>query len=240
MRGVILAGGFGTRLRPLTYVTNKHLLPVYNKPMIYYPINTLVQAGIKDILVIVSGPHSGNFLPILKNGKEFGINHLEFAYQEEGDKGIADALSLAKDFANNDNITVILGDNTMDADYSLTQCIHNFKSGSHIFLKKVKNPEDFGTAVVENNKIKCIVEKPKTFISDLAVIGMYLFDNKVFEYIDNISPSERNQLEIVDVINQYRLANTLNYSTIDFFWQDAGTFDALYLANKYWYEKELC
>lgn len=239
MRGVILAGGLGSRLGDLTKVTNKHLLPVYSKPMIYYPIDTLVKAGVKDLIVIVSGPHSGAFLPILKNGKQFGLDHIEFAFQEKADGGIADALALAEDFADGENIAVILGDNTMDADKTVFNAISWFDGGAHIFLKQVPNPQEFGVAKLVNNRITRIVEKPKTFISNEAIIGLYLFDNMVFEYAKKCVPSERGQLEITDVLNSYLAEDNLSHDHINFFWQDAGTYENLFLANKYWNDKAL-
>lgn len=246
MRGVILAGGLGTRLGDLTQVTNKHLLPVFNKPMIYYPIETLVKAGIRELMVIVSGPHSGAFLPLLKNGKQFGLNHIEYAYQDKPDGGIADALSLAEDFADGDNIAVILGDNTMDAGDRITQSFSSFKSGARIFLKEVSHPESFGVAYFKSHsdKIAAIVEKPeknppiKAFLpSAKAVIGLYLYDSQVFDLIRKTKPSSRGQLEITSINNFYLDKKQLSHEEIDCFWQDAGTYENLILANQYWYEK---
>ena len=199
MKGVILAGGLATRLYPLTFATNKHLLPVYNKPMIFYPIQTLVKAGVTEVLVIVSGPHSGHFIQVLKNGKELGLTHLEFAYQENPKGGIADALSLAEKFANNEPITVILGDNTTDAD--ITDAITSFKTGALVFLKQVPDPQRFGVPRFDkhnSNKIVEIIEKPKIPPSNYAVTGLYVYDNKVFHYIKKCDPgfAGRNELEI--------------------------------------------
>lgn len=238
MKGVILAGGLGTRLNPLTSVTNKHLLPVYDRPMIYYPINTLVKAGVTEVLIITSGPHVGHFLGLLKNGKDFGLKHLEYAYQEKPDGGIADALSIARDFADNEPIAVILGDNTTDADVS--DAIKNFKTGGHIFLYEVPDPQRYGVAELDpkdKNKILNIIEKPKTPPSNLAVTGLYLYDNKVFSFIDSIKPSHRGELEITDVNNMYLKAGALTWSKLGGYWTDAGTFDTLYRASKYWFEK---
>lgn len=238
MKGVILAGGLGTRLYPLTYVTNKHLLPVYNRPMIFYPIQTLVNAGITEILIVTSGPHVGHFLGVLKNGKELGVKHLEYAYQEKPDGGIADALSLAKDFADNNPITVILGDNTTDADISFG--VNSFKEGAMVFLKEVSDPERYGVAFLDQKdktKIKDIIEKPKKPISNLAVIGIYIYDYQVFNYIKKIKPSPRGQLEITDVNNIYITKNQMHFSMLNGFYSDAGTFDSLYAAGKYWAEK---
>jgi glucose-1-phosphate thymidylyltransferase len=238
MKGVILAGGLGSRLSPLTNVTNKHLLPVYDKPMIYYPISTLVKAGVTEVLIITSGPHVGHFLGLLKNGKDFGLKHLEYAYQEKPDGGIADALSIARDFADNEPIAVILGDNTTDADVS--GAIKNFKTGGHIFLYEVPDPQRYGVAEFDpndKNKILNIIEKPKTPPSNLAVTGLYLYDSKVFSFIDSIEPSDRGELEITDVNNMYLKAGALSWSQLGGYWTDAGTFDTLYRASKYWFEK---
>lgn len=238
MKGVVLAGGLGTRLYPLTFATNKHLLPIYDKPMIYYPIQTLVKAGMKEILVVVSGPHSGHYLHVLKNGKDFGINHLEFAYQEKPDGGIADALSLAEDFADEKPITVILGDNTTDADIS--KPVKKFKDGALVFLKKISDPKRFGVPRFNSNdqtKIIEIIEKPKLPPSEYAVTGLYIYDNKVFDYITKCKPSRRGELEITDVNNFYIKAGRLRWAELDGYWLDAGTFDTLLLANLYWAKK---
>lgn len=237
MKGVILAGGLGTRLYPLTKVTNKHLLPVYNKPMIFYPIETLVKAGIKEILVVTGGPHCGHFMSILKNGKELGIDHLEYAYQEN-EGGIAQALSLAKDFADGDSITVILGDNTSDAD--IKEQVENFKNGALIFLKEVPDPKRFGIATFDSedkSKIVKITEKPENPDSNMAVTGVYIYDKQVFEFIDAIEPSERGELEITDVNNKYVERDQLSWGELKGYWWDAGTFDTLLEANNYWAKK---
>lgn len=239
MKGVILAGGLGTRLRPLTYVTNKHLLPVYDKPMIYYPINTLVSAGITNILIVTSGPHVGHFLGLLKNGKELGITHLEYAYQEKPDGGIADALSIAEDFTDGDSIAVILGDNTTDADIS--DSVSNFSEGAKVFLKKVPDPTRFGIAEfdsMDDSKIIKIHEKPENPPTDMAVTGLYLYDNKVFDIVKSIVPSNRGELEITDVNNAYIEKGQLGWGELNGFWADAGTFDTLFLVNKYWAERK--
>lgn len=240
MKGVVLAGGLGTRLYPLTYVTNKHLLPIFDKPMIFYPIITLVNAGIKDILIVTSGPHVGHFLGVLKNGKELGLRHLEYAYQEKPDGGIADALSLAEDFADNGPVTVILGDNTTDA--NITDDIAKFKEGALIFLKEVSDPARFGVVEFDkknNNKIVRVIEKPKDPPSNLSVTGVYVYDNKVFSYIKRVNPSGRGELEITDVNNLYLRENKLNWTMLNGYWMDAGTFESLYKAGKYWAEKKL-
>ncbi len=237
MKGVILAGGLGKRLYPLTKVTNKHLLPVYNKPMVFYPIDTLIKAGITDILVVTGGPHCGDFMSILKNGQELGIKHLEYAYQEN-EGGIADALSLAENFAEGDNITVILGDNTSDADIS--QSVANFKEGALIFLKKVPDPQRFGIVSfdpTDKTKIIKITEKPKDPDSDMAVTGVYIYDNQVFGFIKHIRPSGRGELEITDVNNKYVEKGQLRWSELEGYWWDAGTFDTLLEAQNFWAKK---
>ncbi|PIP62762.1 spore coat protein [Candidatus Roizmanbacteria bacterium CG02_land_8_20_14_3_00_36_15] len=238
MKGVVIAGGLATRLFPLTHATNKHLLPVYDKPMIFYPIQTLVQAGIKDILIIVSGPHAGHFIPVLKNGTDFGINHLEFAYQEKPDGGIADALALAEDFADNRPIVAILGDNTTDA--KISTVVKEFKDGAVVFLKKVPDPHRFGVPRFDKKDHKRIVEimeKPKKASSPYAVTGVYIYDEKVFDYIRKCKPSARGQLEITDVNNLYIKNNKLKWSELKGYWLDAGTCDTLTLANLYWAKK---
>ncbi len=240
MKGVILAGGLGTRLYPLTHATNKHLLPVFDKPMVYYPIQTLLTAGITDILIVVGGPHAGDFIKVLKNGKDFGIRHLEYAYQDSGDGGIADALRLAEDFADKQPVTVILGDNCTDADIS--EDVKNFKDGAVIFLKDVEDPARFGIATLDPSdpkKILEIVEKPQEPKSNLAVTGLYIYDNNVFSYANSIKPSARGQLEITDVNNIYIKEGNLRASKLSGFWSDAGTFDSLYRTSVYWARKSL-
>lgn len=232
-----MAGGLGTRLYPLTKVTNKHLLPIFDKPMIFYPINTLVKAGITDIMVVTGGPHCGDFLGVLKNGNELGIKHLEFAYQEN-EGGIADALRLAEDFADGGNIAVILGDNTTDCDIS--EDISGFKEGAKVFLKEVPDPERFGIPVFDgenNKKILEIIEKPGNPPNSFAVTGLYIYDNKVFDFIRKNKPSERGELEITDVNNHYAKMGILSYRKIEGFWRDAGTFETLLEANNFWAKK---
>lgn len=240
MKGVILAGGLGTRLYPLTYATNKHLLPIYNKPMVYYPITTLVNAGIKDILLVTSGPHSGHFLAVLKNGKELGIRHLEYAYQDKPDGGIANALSLAEDFADGEPISVILGDNTTDADIS--KSLRSFTGGALIFLKRVPDPERFGVPVFDKNdkaKIIEIQEKPKNPTSNFAVTGLYVYDKKVFDYIRKCDPNfaQRGELEITEVNNFYIREGKLKWTELNGYWWDAGTFETMLSAAKHWESK---
>ncbi|MEO8065743.1 MAG: sugar phosphate nucleotidyltransferase [Candidatus Doudnabacteria bacterium] len=240
MKGIILAGGLGTRLYPLTHATNKHLLPVYDKPMIYYPIRTLLRAGITNIMVVVGGPHAGDFIRVLRNGKEFGIKHLEFAYQDSGDAGIADALRLTESFADNGPVTVILGDNCTDA--NIRKEVQNFKDGALVFLKEVEDPHRFGIAKLDKtdpNRILGIEEKPKKPKSNLAVTGLYIFDNKVFKLIKKIKPSGRGQLEITDVNNLYIEDGKMRWARLEGFWSDAGTFESLYRSGVFWARKAL-
>ena len=232
MKGIVLAGGLGTRMYPLTKVTNKHLLPVYDKPMIYYPIQTLVNTGIDEILIVTGGNNAGDFLRLLGNGKEFGLKHLNYAYQE-GEGGIADALSLAEYFADGDKIIVMLGDNIIEK--NIIGPVNNFKqqeSGARILLKKVDDPCRFGVALINNTgRLTGIYEKPSLPISYLAVIGIYMYDVKVFDLIKTLSPSERGELEITDVNNFYIKENNIEYDMLDGWWTDAGTFDSLRYAS---------
>ncbi|MCL4372531.1 sugar phosphate nucleotidyltransferase [Candidatus Parvarchaeota archaeon] len=224
MKGVILAGGNGTRLYPLTKVTNKHLLPVYNKPMIYYPIERLVSAGIKDIIIVTGKENAGNFMNLLGSGKEFGAR-FHYTLQDEAG-GIAHALSLVKGFVNDDNITVILGDNIILDDIS--EYVSNFTSGARIFLKEAKDPQRFGVPEFdENQRIKRIEEKPKEPKSNYAVTGIYQYDNTVFDKISRLKPSARGELEITDVNNMYLEAGKLSHSFLKEPWLDAGTFESL-------------
>lgn len=238
MKGVITAGGLGTRLYPLTHATNKHLLPVYDQPMIFYPIQTLVAAGITEIMIITGGPHAGNFLRVLKNGKELGITHLEYAFQEN-EGGIPEALALAENFVAGDSVTVILGDNTTDTDIS--SAVKRFKDGATIFLKKVPNPQRYGVPTFDAKNPKKILrvdEKPKNPKSNYAVTGLYIFDNKCFDYIRKCKPSGRGELEVPDVINQYNKIGKLNWEPLNGFWADAGKFETLFQANAYWAKKK--
>lgn len=239
MKGVVLAGGLGTRLYPLTYATNKHLLPVFNQPMVFYPIKTLVKAGIKEVILVTSGPHSGHFIQVLKNGKELGLDHLEYGYQDNAIGGIADALAVCEDFADNGPLTVILADNTTDADISLA--VRRFREGAVIFLKKVPDPKRFGVAVFDKKdpkKIIAIEEKPKKPKSQFVVTGLYIYDNRVFDYIRRCKSSPRGQLEITDVNNFYIKAGAMRWEELKGFWSDAGTFESLFIASKYWAEKK--
>lgn len=230
MKGVILAGGLGSRLAPCTVVTNKHLLPVYDRPMIYYPITTLVQAGIEDILIVTGGHSAGDFLKLLGNGKAFGLKHLNYTYQE-GEGGIADALSLAEYFAKGSKICVILGDNIIQG--TIRECVSDFekqKSGARILLKEVPDASRFGVVDLKNDKVVRIIEKPKNPPSNLAVIGIYFYDPTVFEMIKTLSPSARGELEITDVNNMYLEKGELEYSVLKGWWTDAGTFGSLHRA----------
>ena len=239
MKGIILAGGKGTRLFPLTYATNKHLLPVYDKPMIFYPIQTLVNAGITQVMIVVSGEHAGHFIRVLRNGKELGLKHLEYGYQENPVGGIADALSICEDFLDGEPATVILGDNPTDA--NIAQPVKNFKDGAMVFLKEVPDPQRFGVPIFDEQgeKIIRIEEKPKKPTNNYAVTGLYIYDGKVFDYIKKCKPSKRNELEITDVNNFYIKSNKLKWTILNGFWRDAGTFQTIFEANKYWAEKKL-
>jgi len=236
MKGVVLAGGLGTRLYPLTYSTNKHLLPVFDKPMVFYPIQTLVNAGVDEIMIVTGGPHAGHFLQVLKNGKSLGVKHLEFAYQE-GEGGIPVALSLAEDFADGGPVVVILGDNTTDT--NIVPAVKNFKKGAMVFLKKVPDPQRFGVAVFNKKKeITKIEKKPQKPKSNFAVTGLYIYDNQVFDIIRTCKPSARGELEITDVNNIYLKKGELRWSELRGFWSDAGTFESLFCSNAYWAKKK--
>lgn len=231
MKGVILAGGLGKRLYPLTKVTNKHLLPVFNKPMIYYPLTALVEAGIKDILIVTGGNHAGEFLRLLGNGAEFGLKEIHYTYQV-GEEGIADALRLAEDFADNERIVVILGDNIFSA--PLKKYIEKFlkqKEGAKILIKKMKNPSRFGVVEIKNNKIISMEEKPKKPKSNYVVTGIYMYDRRVFDFIRKLKKSERGEYEITDVNNMYLKEGLLTYDILEGFWSDCGTFASLLRAN---------
>lgn len=222
-------------MRSLSLATNKHLLPVFDKPMVFYPIQTLVNAGITDIMIVTGGPHAGHFLRVLKNGKDLGIKHLEFMYQEN-EGGIAEALDLAKEFADGDSVAVILGDNCTDADIS--KAVKNFAGGATVFLKTVHDPERFGVPVFDRNqRIIRIDEKPKKPKSNYAVTGLYIYDTKVFDYIREIKPSRRGELEISDVNTKYAQAGTLNWHELKGFWSDAGQFESLFKTSQYWAKK---
>jgi glucose-1-phosphate thymidylyltransferase len=239
MKGIILAGGLGTRLAPLTWATNKHLLPIFDQPMVFYPIKTLVNAGVNEILIVVGGPHAGDFVRVVRNGKELGVKHLEFAYQE-GEGGIAAALSLAEDFADGGPITVILGDNTTDA--NIKPAIDNFDKGAMMFLRKVHDPQRYGVPVFDPQdptRVIAIEEKPLEPKSDYASTGLYIFDERCFELIKTLNPSGRGELEITDLQNCYIKEGMMRWQELEGFWTDAGTFDSLFLANLYWAQKKM-
>jgi len=232
MKGVVLAGGLGTRLLPLTKVTNKHLLPVYDRPMIYYPIQTLVNAGINEIMLVTGGNNAGDFLKLLGNGKEFGLRHLDYTYQE-GEGGIADALRLAEYFAEGEPICVVLGDNIIERNIlRAAQSFREQKVGAKILLKEVKDQQRFGVPVLERNRVIKIQEKPKQPQSPYAVTGIYFYDARVFSIIKTLKPSGRGELEITDVNNAYIEAGQLTWDILDGWWTDAGTIESLHLANQ--------
>lgn len=231
MKGAVLAGGLGTRLYPLTKVTNKHLLPIYRKPMIYYPIETLVEAGIYDIMIVTGGESAGDFLRLLGNGKEFGLRHLNYTYQE-GERGIADALKLCEHFAEGEKLVIILGDNILEE--SIRPYVEEFESqekGAKILLKEVPDAHRFGVAEVKDGKIIKIEEKPAHPRTNLAQTGVYMYDNQVFEIIRGIKPSSRGELEITDVNNIYIERGEMTFNILKGWWTDAGTFESLLRAN---------
>jgi glucose-1-phosphate thymidylyltransferase len=233
MKGIILAGGSGSRLSPLTKVTNKHLLPVYDRPMIYYPLQTLVDAGITEILIVTGGKNAGEFLRLLGNGKQFGLKHLNYTYQE-GAGGIAEALQLADHFADNESVCVILGDNIVEG--CIGDAVNTFKAngerGAQVLLKEVSDAGRFGVAEIAGSALIGIEEKPRHPKSSLAVIGIYLYDNTVFEKCRALKPSGRGELEITDVNNAYIRDGAMGYSILEGWWTDAGTFDSLLRANQ--------
>jgi glucose-1-phosphate thymidylyltransferase len=231
MRGVVLAGGLGTRLQPLTLVTNKHLLPVYDRPMIHFPIECLVNAGINEVMIVTGGEHAGDFLKLLKNGKHLGLGHLEYAYQE-GEGGIADALKLAEEFADRDKLCVVLGDNLIER--NIRKAAGDFlaqKSGAKILLKEVPDAGRFGVARLEGGRVVEIIEKPEVPPSNLAVTGIYFYDRDVFELCRRLKPSARGELEITDVNNAYLARGDLTHEVLQGWWTDAGTFESLHRAS---------
>ena len=233
MKGIILAGGHGTRLLPMTKVTNKHLLPVYNKPMILYPIQTLIDMGIKNIMIVSGKGHAGHFLELLGSGKEFRVKFTYEIQEEAG--GIAQALGLAEDFADNENVAVILGDNIFEDTFN--DEIKDFNSGAKIFLKQVPDAYRFGVAEIKGDKIVGIEEKPKKPKTNYAVTGLYVYDNKVFDIIKKLKPSNRGELEITDVNNYYVRNKGMKFSIVKGFWSDAGTVESLYRASSLVKEK---
>ena len=227
MKGVILAGGLGTRLYPLTKITNKHLLPIYDRPMIYYPIEALLNAGIRDIMIVTGGKKSGDFLSLLGNGSDFGLKHLNYTYQK-GEGGIAEALSLCEHWAAEEPVCVILGDNIIER--NMARAVRNFseqKVGAKIMLKEVHDPERFGVAELKGERVVAIEEKPRHPKSNLAVIGIYLYDARVFEIIKTLEPSDRGELEITDVNNWYIRDGSMTFEVLEGWWTDAGTFESL-------------
>jgi glucose-1-phosphate thymidylyltransferase len=227
MKGVVLAGGLGSRLHPLTKVTNKHLLPVYNQPMIYYPVKILINAGIDDIMIVTGGNSAGDFLKLLGNGRYFGLKHLNYAYQE-GEGGIADALSLVRHFAEDEPICVVLGDNIIEG--NIRRAAEDYKkqgAGAKILLKQVHDPNRFGVPQLDGNRVLQIEEKPENPKSDYAVIGIYFYDTRVFDIIETLEPSGRGELEITDVNNHYINQGTMTWNELDGWWTDAGTFESL-------------
>ena len=231
MKGIVLAGGLGTRLRPLTSVTNKHLLPVFNQPMIYFPIQTLVNAGITDIMIVTGGNSAGDFLKLLGNGKAFGLKHLNYTYQE-GEGGIAAALSLVEHFAGEDPICVVLGDNIIQGNIRPAVDAHREQGGgAKILLKKVTDPQRFGVPELSGQRVLRIEEKPKQPKSEYAVIGIYMYDAAVFEIIRTLKPSGRGELEITDVNNAYISRGEMTWDELEGWWTDAGTFESLLHAS---------
>ena len=231
MKGVILAGGLGTRLHPLTKITNKHLLPVYDRPMIYYPIQALVNAGVDDIMIVTGGKKSGDFLSLLGNGSDFGLKHLNYTYQQ-GEGGIAEALGLCEHWAGKDSICVILGDNIIEK--NIARAVADFARqarGAKIMLKEVDDPERFGVAELDGARVARIVEKPKEPKTNLAVIGIYLYDPRVFDIIKTLKPSDRGELEITDVNNWFIRDGSMTYEVLEGWWTDAGTFESLHKAS---------
>ena len=231
MKGVVLAGGKGSRLYPLTRVTNKHLLPVFERPMIYYPIQTLVDAGIRDVIVVTGGHNSGDFLRLLSNGKDFDLHRIHYTYQE-GEGGIADALRLAEPFVEGEKICVVLGDNIIENNIvASAKAFERQAEGAHILLKEVPDPQRFGCPEISDGRILRIEEKPKKPKSNFAVTGIYFYDATVFQKIGRTKPSSRNELEITDVNNMYLEEGTLTHSMLDGWWTDAGTFESLLKAT---------
>jgi glucose-1-phosphate thymidylyltransferase len=232
MKGVVLAGGLGTRLDPLTRVTNKHLLPVYDRPMIFYPIWTLVNAGIEDIMIVTGGNNAGDFLRLLGNGSQFGLRHLNYTYQQ-GEGGIAAALSLAEHFAEGGKICVILGDNIIEKNIrKAADAFRRQPRGAKILLKKVPDPQRFGVPELRGNRVTRVIEKPRRPPSPYAVIGIYFFDQTVFDFIRGLEPSARGELEITDVNNRYIEKGEMTYEILRGWWTDAGTFESLAHASR--------
>ncbi len=232
MKGVILAGGLGSRLRPLTNVTNKHLLPVYDRPMIFFPLQALVEAGIRDILIVTGGNNSGDFLRLVGNGAAFGLKHVNYTYQK-GEGGIAEALGLAEHFADGEKLAVILGDNILQR--GIARYVEAFRRqpiGARILLKRVPDPERFGVATVRGGRVVRIVEKPRRPQSDTVVTGVYMYDGQVFDIIKTLKPSGRGEMEITDVNNAYIRRGQMAYDLLEGWWSDCGTFESLFRASE--------
>ncbi len=234
MRGIILSGGSGTRLRPLTKITSKQLLPIYNRPMIYYPLNTLIKAGIKEILIIVAPERAGDYLNLLGSGKEFGV---KFTYEiQDKPEGLAQAFIIGENFIDNEDVAMILGDNIFEDDFS--EEIKNFKGGAKIFAKQVSDPERFGVVKFgADMKAEKIIEKPIEFLSNYAVTGLYVYDKRVVQIVKNMKPSARGELEITDVNNWYLEKGELSVAMVEGEWLDAGTFESLLKAQSFAKEK---
>jgi len=240
MKGIILAGGLGSRLFPLTKITNKHLLPVYDRPMVYYPIQQLVDSGIREIMLVTGGTYAGHFLNLLENGNEFGLKHLHYAFQK-GEGGIADALKLAEDFIEDERCVVILGDNIFQ--HSIAPAVERYrqqKEGARILIKEVPDPERFGVAELRDGRVVGIVEKPVSPKSNFAVTGVYMYDSRVWEVLKTLKPSKRNELEITDVNNAYIAQSSLCYDIVDGWWTDAGTFESLQRASQLVRDAKCC
>jgi len=231
MKGIILAGGLGTRLYPLTKITNKHLLPVYDRPMIYYPIQALITVDIKDILLVTGGRRAGDFLRLLGNGREFGLKHVHYTYQES-EGGIADALALAEDFADGDPVCVILGDNIIEKNVRrAADAFRKQGSGAKIILKETNEARRFGVAEIRDGRVVGIEEKPERPKSNYAVTGIYFYDGKVFDIVRTLKPSGRGELEITDVNNEYIARGEMTYDFLEGWWTDAGTIESIQRAS---------
>jgi glucose-1-phosphate thymidylyltransferase len=238
IKGVILAGGLGTRLMPLTKITNKHLLPIYNRPMIHWPLLTLINAGITDIMIVTGGSFAGDFLQLLGNGRDLGLRDLHYTYQE-GEGGIADALSLAEDFVDRDRVVVILGDNIFEK--SILPHVDAYRAqgtGAKILLREVPDPQRFGVPELDGDRVVGIEEKPRQPKSNFAVTGAYMYDEYVWEVIHGLEPSARGELEITDVNNAYVKRGDLTWAQVDGWWSDAGTFESLIQAGQLVRERE--
>jgi glucose-1-phosphate thymidylyltransferase len=239
VKGIILAGGLGTRLHPLTKITNKHLLAVYDKPMVYHPLEALVDAGIDDIMIVTGGNNAGDFLRLLGNGSDFGLKHINYTYQE-GEGGIAEALGLTEHFAEDNKVAVILGDNIFEK--SIKTYVDQFREqedGARILIREVPDPQRFGTVELKDDRIVGIEEKPKTPKSNYIVTGIYMYDSSVYDIIKTLKPSDRGELEITDVNNAYIEKGKMHYDILDGWWTDAGTIESLHKANNLVAKREM-